>query len=74
MYHLVFPGGVSGKEPACQCRRHERHGFGPWGQKDSLEKQIETHSSIHAWKIPWTDENPMADYSPWYHKSQTQLK
>ena len=20
-----FPGGASGKEPACQCRRHTRH-------------------------------------------------
>ena len=25
MYYTVmgFPGGTSGKEPACQCRRHE---------------------------------------------------
>ena len=22
---LHFPGGVSGKEPGCQCRRHNRH-------------------------------------------------
>ena len=22
-----FPGGASGKEPACQCRKHKRHGF-----------------------------------------------
>ena len=22
-----FPGGASGKEPACQCRRHERRGI-----------------------------------------------
>jgi len=22
-----FPGGMSGKEPACQHRRHKRHGF-----------------------------------------------
>ena len=21
---------MSGKEPACQCRRHEGHGFDPW--------------------------------------------
>ena len=26
---LGFPGGTSGKEPACQCRRHKRHGFDP---------------------------------------------
>ena len=25
-----FPGDASGKEPACQCRRHKRHGFDPW--------------------------------------------
>ena len=24
-----FPGGASGKEPACQCRRQKRHGFHP---------------------------------------------
>ena len=22
--------GISGKESACQCRRHQRHGFDPW--------------------------------------------
>ena len=27
---LSFPGGANGKEPACQCRRHKRHGFSPW--------------------------------------------
>ena len=34
-YHYVcatlgFPGGTSGKEPACQCRRHKRPRFHPW--------------------------------------------
>ena len=24
-----FPGGASGKEPACQCRRHKRHELDP---------------------------------------------
>ena len=28
-----FPGGASGKEPACQCRRHKRWGFNPWDWK-----------------------------------------
>ena len=27
---MGFPGGTSGKEPACQCRRHKRRGFEPW--------------------------------------------
>ena len=26
------------------------------GQEDLLEKQMLTHSSILAWKIPWTEE------------------
>ena len=25
-----FPGGASGKEPTCQCRRWKRHRFDPW--------------------------------------------
>ena len=27
-----------------------------------------THSSILAWKIPWTEEPGMEGYSPWGHK------
>ena len=26
------------------------------GQKDSLEKEMATHSSILTWRIPWTEE------------------
>jgi len=26
------------------------------GQEDTLEKETATHSSILAWKIPWTEE------------------
>ena len=26
------------------------------GQEDYLEKEMATHSSIIAWKIPWTEE------------------
>ena len=33
------------------------------GREDPLEKGMVTHSSILAWRIPWT-EDPM-DYSPW---------
>ena len=28
-----LPGGASGKEPNCQCRRHKRRGFDPWVRK-----------------------------------------
>ena len=26
------------------------------GQEDPLEKEMATHSSVHAWEIPWTQE------------------
>ena len=26
------------------------------GQKDSLEKEMTTHSNILAWEIPWTEQ------------------
>ena len=32
------------------------------GQQDPLEKEMATHSSILAWRIPWTEE--LAGYSP----------
>ena len=31
--------------------------------EDPLEKEMATHSSVLAWKIPWTEE--LAGYSPW---------
>ena len=51
-----FPGGTSGKEPACQCRRQRKHGFDPWVRKIPLEEDVATHFSILAWRIPWTEE------------------
>ena len=40
----------------------------PWvwslGWEDPLERGMATHSSILAWRIPWTEE-PGGLYSPW---------
>ena len=33
-------------------------------QEDPLEKEMALHSSILAWKIPWS----LAGYNPWGHK------
>ena len=49
-----FPGGSDGKESSCQCRRS---GMDPWVRKILLEKEMATHSSTPAWKIPWTEES-----------------
>ena len=50
-----FPGGTSGKEHACQCRRHETQ-VPSLGWEDPLEEGMATHSSILAWRIPWTED------------------
>ena len=41
-------------------------------QRDPLEKEMETHSSIVAWRIPWTEE-PGELQSMGFTKSWTQL-
>ena len=33
-----------------------------FGQEDPLEKETETHSSVLAWKIPWTEEPGRLQY------------
>ena len=40
------------------------------GQEDILEKGMATHSSILAWKTPWTEETPMVQSTG--SQSQTQ--
>ena len=61
-----FPGGISDKECACQCKRCKRHRFNPWGEK------------IH-WRRAWQPtpvfspgeshgQRSLAGYSPQGHK------
>ena len=49
---MGFPGGLDGKESACSEKTQVRS----LGQEDPLEKEMATHSSILAWRIPWTEE------------------
>ena len=37
------------------------------GREDPLEREMATHSSILAWRIPWMEESDRL-YSPWGHK------
>ena len=59
-----FPASSNGKGIHLQCRRP---GFDPWGQEDSLEKGMATHSSILAWRITWTEE-PGRLQSMWWRR------
>ena len=47
--------------PVAQTVKHLPTVWETWvrslGQEDSLEKEMAIHSSILAWKIPWTDEH-----------------
>ena len=69
----TFPVGTSGKELTCQYRRHKRHVFDPWVGKIPLEEGMVTHSSILAWRIPWTEEPGRLQFMG-LRKSQARLK
>ena len=47
--------GASGKEPFCQGKRQEMR-VQSLGQEDPLKKEMVTHSSTLAWKIPCMEE------------------
>ena len=51
--HMGFLGSSDGKESACNAGYL---GLIP-GWRRSLEKGMATHSSVLAWKIPWTEES-----------------
>ena len=49
---MGFPNGSAGKESSCNAGDTDSI----LGQEDSLEKEMETHSSMLAWDIPRTEE------------------
>ena len=57
------PGGTSGEELGCQCRRHRGMGL-IRGSGRSTAKGMADHFSILAWRIPWTEKSGGLD-SPW---------
>ena len=63
-----LPWWLSGKESACNAGDV---GSIP-GLEDRLEKEMTTHSSTHAWSIPWTEE-PGKLQSMGLQESGTQL-
>ena len=49
---IYFPGGSDYKASAYNVETQVRS----LGREDPLEKEMATHSSTLAWKIPWTEE------------------
>ena len=41
------------------------------GWEDPLEEEMATHSSILAWRIPWTED--LVGYSPWGTKESDRI-
>ena len=61
--HLGFSGGSEVKASPCNA--------GDLGWEDPLEKEMATHSSILAWRIPWREESGRLQFMGL--QSQTQL-
>ena len=47
-----FPGGSVGKESICNTETRVQS----LGWEDPLEEGMSFHSSILAWRIPWTEQ------------------
>ena len=71
-FTLDFPGDRVVKSPPANAGN-----VGQWGRagegvqslglEDPLEKEMATHSSVLAYKVPWTEELSGL-HSPWGHK------
>ena len=54
--HLGFPGGASGKGPACQCKRHKRCWFSPWVGKIPWRRTWQPTPVFLSGESPWTEK------------------
>ena len=63
IWRFCFPGGASGKEPACQCKRHR---FYPWVGKIPWRKERQPTPVF----LPGEShgQRSLVGYSPWVHR------
>ena len=54
--HWGLLGGTSGKEPACQCRRHKGRAFDPWVGKIPWRRAWQSTPVFLPGECPWTEE------------------
>ena len=62
-----LPRQLSGREPACQCRRH---GFNPWVGKIPWRRKWQPTPVFLPGESPWT---ALVGYSPWSHRVRHNL-
>ena len=63
-----FPGGASGKEPACQGRRQKRLRFDPWVGKIPWRRACQPTPVF--WPGEFLGQRSPAGYSPWDHMAE----
>ena len=63
---MNFPGGASGKELTCQCRRHKRHRFDPWVGKIPWRRARQPTPVFSSGESH--GERSLASYSPQHGK------
>ena len=68
----IWVNGLMGKESACQCRRHRRHGFKPWVRKIPLRRKWQPILVFLPGKSH--GQRSLAGYSPWGHKESDMTK
>ena len=71
---LCFPGGVSGKESACQCRRHEGLGSDPWDKKIPWRKKWQPTPVFFPGKLHGKDPGELQSVTPWSHKESDRIE
>ena len=69
---VCIPGGASGKEPVCQCRRCKKHGFNPWVGKICWRRAWLPTPIFLPREPLWTEEP--GSYSPQSRTESTWLK
>ena len=63
MIQQGFPGGTSGRESTCQCRRWERHEFNPWVEKIPWSRK--RHPTPVFLPKKFHGQRSLAGYNPW---------
>ena len=63
---MSFPGGASGKEPPCQCRRHNRGGFDPWVEQSPWRRAWQPTPVLSPGDTH--GQRSLVGYRPWGHK------
>ena len=66
------PGSASGKEPACQCRKHERSRFNPWVRKIPWRRKWQPTPVFLPGKSH--GQRSLAGYSPRGHKESDTIE